>query len=250
MSAPPDAVATRAWLPGVRVALAVALGLVTALPAAAHDIGRAEALLAEVAAQRRAAVEAPGERERAEAIFRLGESVEALVEALNADVAAHGGRDLYAELVVRRLQAQAVQVVWAPAVNRYLYDLAAFRDYLRRAPRGRAAPEARFRIMAQQFYASLGADPDVLVGTDVPALRRAAAEAERFLAAHGDHPRAGTVRFFLAVDHYRIARHDIDSSRRAAHARRARQVLQQTAERSAEPFEVRAAQTLLERLAR
>jgi hypothetical protein len=234
----------------MRTALVVALVLGTAVPAAAHDIERAEALLTDVASHRRAAADAASDTDRAEATFHLGEIVERLVEALNDDVAAHGSRELFVELVARRLQAQAVNVAWTPAMRRYVYDLAAFRDYLRRAPRGRFAPEAKFRLMAQRFYSTLGPDPDVLMATDVPALQRAAVEEERFLAEHAGHPRAETVRFFLAVDHYRIARHVTDPVRRAEHARRAREALQQTVLRSAQAFDVRAAQTLLERLGR
>ena len=226
------------------------LALTVTAPAAGHDIERAEALLTEVASQRRAATEGATEADRAEAVFRLGETATTLVEALNADVAAHGTRDLFAELVAKRLQAQAVNVAWTAEVNRYVYDQTAFREYLRRAPRGRFAPEAKFRLMAQRFYATLGPDPDVLLGVDVPALQRAAVEEERFLAEHANHPRAATVRFFLAVDHYRIARNTTDPGRRAEHERRARQALQHTVERSGETFEVRAAQTLLERLGR
>jgi hypothetical protein len=227
----------------------VVLVLLLAAPAAAHDIERAEALLTDVSAHRRAAAEAAVESERAESTFRLGETVETLVEALNADVAAHGTRDLFAELVARRLQAQAVNVAWTPARNRYVYDQAAFRDYLRRAPRGPSAPEAQYRLMAQRFYATLGSDPDVLIATDVPTLQQSALEEERFLVEHAGHARAETVRFFLAVDHYRIARNVIDPVRRAEHARRARHALQQTVERSTQAFDVRAARTLLERLA-
>lgn len=234
----------------MRAVIAAGLLFVLALPVAAHDIERAEALLADIAASRRAAVDAGAESERAEAIFRVGDAVETLAEALNADVAAHGRRDLFAELVVKRLQAQAVNVAWTPAVNRYVYDQAAFREYLRLAPRGASAAEAKFRLIAQRFHATLGPDPDLLVGTDVPALQRATAEAERFLAEHGGHRRAETVRFFLAVDHYRLARNVSDPGRRAEHTRRARHALQLTVERSPQPFDVRAAQTLLERLAR
>ena len=226
------------------------LVLALSSPAVGHDVERAEALLGEVADHRGAAAAGPTESDRAEAMFRLGETVETLVAALNLDVAAHGTRDLFAELVVRRLRAHALEVAWAPREGRYVYDLAAFADYVRRAPRGRWAPEAKFRLIARRFYATLGTDPATLVGTDVGALLAALAEEERFLGEHASHERAGTVRFFLAVDHYRLARNVTDPVRAREHERRARQALQHTVERSAQAFEVRAAQTLLETLAR
>ena len=208
------------------------------------------ALLGEIAGHRGAAAAGPTESDRAEAMFRLGETVETLVAALNLDVAAHGTRDLFAELVVRRLRAHALDVAWAPRKGRYVYDLAAFADYVRHAPRGRWVPEAKFRLIARRFYATLGTDPAALVDTDVSGLLAALAEEERFLGEHASHERAGTVRFFLAVDHYRIARNVTDPVRAREHERRARQALQHTVERSTQAFEVRAAQTLLETLSR
>jgi hypothetical protein len=226
------------------------LVLALSSPAMGHDVERAETLLGEIAAYRGASAAGPTESDRAEATFKLGETVETLVAALNLDVTAHGTRDLVAELVVRRLRAHALDVAWASRGGRYVYDLAAFADYVRRAPRGRWAPEAKFRLIARRFYATLGTDPATLVGTDVGALLSALAEEERFLGEHPSHERAGTVRFFLAVDHYRIARNLPDPVRAREHERRARQALQLTVERSTQAFEVRAAQTLLETLSR
>jgi hypothetical protein len=226
------------------------LVLALSAPAVGHEVERAEALLAEIAAHRGAAAAGPTESDRAEATFRLGETVETLVAALNLDVAAHGTRDFVAELVVRRLRAHALEVAWAPREGRYVYDHAAFADYVRRVPQGRWAPEAKFRLIARRFYATLGTDPATLVGTDVGALLSALAEEERFLGEHASHERTETVRFFLAVDHYRIARNLTDPVRAREHERRARQALQLTVERSTQAFEVRAAQTLLETLSR
>jgi len=72
---------------------------------------------------------------------------------------------------------------------------------------------------------------------------------QRFLRNYPAHERTVTVRFFLAVDHYRIARNMRDPARAREHAQHARRALQQTVDASAEAFEVRAAQALLERLA-
>lgn len=240
--------ARRAVLRVSRLLAMLTILLTLTSSAAAHDVEAIEALLAEVAGHRRAVAEEPLDSGRAEAMFRLGETVDRLVEALNRDVTAHGGRDLFADLVVRRLQALSLNVAWAGGEGRYVYDLAALHEYVRRAPRGRSAPEAKFRLIARRFYARLGADPAALVGTDVAQLLKAVAEEERFLSEHATHERAGTVRFFLAVDHYRIARNATDPVRVGEHERRARQALQQTVEHSAETFEVRAAQTLLETL--
>ena len=233
-----------------RALAAIALGLTLAAPASAHDIERAEALLRDIADHRRAVAEAPADGERTEALFRLGDSVETLVDAVNRDVAAHGVRDLFAELVVKRLHGHALSVTWAPRESRYVYDLAAFQEYLQRAPRGPRAPEASFRLIARRFYATLGPDPSALVETDVAGLLRAVADQERFVREHATHAHAGTVRFFLAVDQYRLARNLTDPVKRRQYERRARQALQQTVERSPETFEVRAAQTLLEALRR
>jgi hypothetical protein len=233
----------------VRPVLAAALLMLALVsPATGHDVERAEALLGEIAAHRRAATDGLTEGERAEAMFQLGVAVETLVEVLNRDVAAHGRREPLADLLVQRLQAHALEVAWAPGQGRYAYDLAAFGAYLRRAPRGRWAAEAKFRLMARRFYATLGTDPATLVGTDVAGLLGAVADAERFLGEHGGHERAATVRFFLAVDHYRLARNVTDPTKAKEHARQARQSLQRTVEHSADAFEVRAAQTLLEAL--
>jgi len=233
-----------------RALTAIALGLALAAPASAHDIERAEALLRDIAEHRRAIAEAPTDSERTEAVFRLGDSVETLVDAVNTDVAAHGARGLFAELVVKRLHGHGLSVTWAPRESRYVYDLAAFQEYLRRAPRGLRAPEASFRLIARRFYATLGPDPSALVETDVAGLLRAVADQERFVREHATHARVGTVRFFLAVDQYRLARNLTDPVKRREYERRARQALQQTVERSPETFEVRAAQTLLEALRR
>jgi hypothetical protein len=231
---------------GALLVLAPAI-LIAALAgsAGAHEPERAQALLADVAA-RHAAVRAPGAG--AEALYALGEAAEAMVGLLNEDVAVHGAANFFTDALVRRLEAYGIAVALQPRTRTYAYDLAAFATYVERAPRGPHAADAAFRLLARDFDAALGADLAALGHGDVPALLRTIGAEERFLRDHPRHPRAPRVRFFLAVDYVRAARHVGDPAQAAAFTRRARQALAAVAQDSSDPFERRAAGTLLEQL--
>lgn len=228
-----------------RGARACVLLLALAGPAAAHEPERAQALLAQVA-DRHAAAHAPDAG--AGALYALGEAVEALVELLNEDVAVHGRANFFTEALVRRLEAYGITVTLEPRTRTYAYDLAAFAAYVERAPRGRHAGDATFRLLARDFHAALGESLTALGHGDVATLLGVIAAAERFLRDHPTHSRTGRVRFFLAVDYVRAAHHVDDPARAAAFARRARQALARVARESGDPFERRAAETLLEQL--
>jgi hypothetical protein len=220
---------------------------------AAHvvlDPDHARQLLGDIASHHRTAREGANEATRTEALFQLGEAVDALVEALNRDLAAHGKPDLFAQLVVKRLEVYEVGVRLTERAHRWAYDFAAFKEYLRRAPQGRRAPDARFKLIARAFYDTLGADPAHLVGANLPELFQALRDEERFLAEHPGHERAGEVRFFLAVDYYRAARNASDPAMMIEYQRRARQALAAVVKDAPESVEARAAETLLERLGR
>jgi hypothetical protein len=229
--------------PVARVGALLLLAL--AGPAAAHEPERAQARLAEVA-DRHAAARAPGAG--AETLYALAEAVEALVALLNEDVAVHGRPTFFTEALVRRLEAYGITVTLEPRTRTYAYDLAAFAAYLERAPRGPHAADAAFRLLDRDFHAALGAELGALGHRDVRALLGAIAAEERFLRDHPRHPRAPRVRFFLAVDAFRAARHQDDGARAAAWAERARRALARVVRESDDPFERRAAETLLEQL--
>lgn len=228
-----------------RATAVCALLVALAGPAAAHEPERAQARLAEVARRHAAAREPTA---GAETLYALGEAVEALVELLNEDVGTHGRANFFTEALAARLQAYGITVTLLPRTGRYAYDLAAFEAYLRRAPQGPHAADAAFRVLDRNFHRALGEDLTALGHGDVQALLRAIAAEERFLRDHPQHPRAARVRFFLAVDYVRAARHVADPARAAALAGRARQTLVRVARESRDPFETRAAETLLERL--
>jgi hypothetical protein len=227
------------------------LGLVAGLAgsAGAHlgvDADRAQAALVAVA-RYHAGARAAGPA-GAEALFALGEEVEALVEAMNHDVRAHGEVSLFAQALLRRLEAYGVRVATAGATRVHAYDLAAFEEYLRRAPSGPHAADAQFKLLARRFHGSVGHDPGRLADGDVSALLGTIAAAERFLREHGGHGRAADVRFFLAVDYYRAARHLPDPARAREYAGRARRALEAVAASVPGTAEARAASTLLEML--
>src|SRR2546428_8340511 len=97
------------------------------------------------------------------------------------------GTSLYADLLVRRLSEYGIRVTRAEANARYVYDQAAFQEYVRREPRGRRVAEAKFRVIAHAFYGSVGSDPAELVNSDVDQLRRAVGPGE---AHPHEHTRA------------------------------------------------------------
>lgn len=232
------------------ILVAVALLFATLVPAGAHvalDPERAEEALRVVATHHAVAREGQGEASL-DALFKLGEAAAGLVELLNQDLVAHGETNLFARMLVKRLQAYSVRVTLSETATRYAYDHAAFEEYLKRAPRGPRAPDARFKLIARDFYATLGPDPAMLVNADMSALLRAIAIEERFLRDHTGHEKTDQVRFFLSVDYYRASRNTADAARAARYAERARRELAVVVARSPETFEARAAEALLERL--
>lgn len=234
----------------IPLARLAAAALATApLWARAHDVVDPERLqqsLLEVARAQRAARAADADPE---ALYGLGVTVEAMVDLLNQEVAAHGGDDLLSRLVVDRLRAYGLQLRFSGRDRRYAYDLAAFREYLERAPAGPSAPAAWYRLLARAFHDRLGGDPSKLAAADTGAVAEAAAEAERFLRRYPANERAREVQFFLAVDYYQLAKAE-RSPQRARYRRLGREALKRVQERFPGTMEARAAQTLLEDLAR
>lgn len=227
--------------------------LATPSPSSAHvvlDPGLVHGILVEIARFHKESREGPTLEARVEALYQLGEQAQGLNELMNQDLFSHGKSDPFTQLLLKRLEAYQVRITFSERARRYAYDLAAFRDYLRQAPHGRRAAGARFQLIARTFYETLGAEPAELVNTDVAGLMRAAAEEERFLKEYPQDGRAREVRFFLAVDYYRLLRNMTDPDRVKEYERRARQALEDVTQRYPGTMEARAAETLLERLTR
>ncbi|MEP6813563.1 MAG: hypothetical protein ABI990_11285, partial [Actinomycetota bacterium] len=80
----------------------------------------------------------------------------------------------------------------------FVYDGAAFREYLTQAPRGPHAAAAEFTLLSYGFYQSSA--------TDTAAVTVAAAAKERFLARHPRFEANAEVRLYLAVDYRDLSR--------------------------------------------
>lgn len=226
--------------------LALASLLAVTTPAIAHvllDAETARPMLVAIAEHLKTTREASAEDGQVvEAWYLLGERVHQLVELMNTDVLAHG-QSLYGQLLATRLSALGTRVAYVDRTRRYVYDLTPFDQYLRRAPRGTRAADAKFRLIAETFSRSLGSRPSDLAEGDLEALGKAIRQEEAFVAEHPTHPRLREVRFFLAIDYYRLHRNSPDAQIATRYRALARAALQAiirdypgTAEaRSAEP---------------
>lgn len=228
----------------------VAALLAASLSSLAHvvlDPELVQGMLVEIARYSKESREGPDTD--GEALYRLGEKVQELVALLNQDVSSHGKSDVLAQLLLKRLENYQVRVLFSERENRFAYDLAAFSEYLNRAPKGKHAAAARFQLIARAFHQTLGADPSELVNTDASGVLRAVAEEERFLKEYPEDAKAKEVRFFLAVDYYRLHKNAGAPDEASRYRRLALQTLDEVRTQYPGTLEARAAETLLEGLA-
>lgn len=233
------------------VSLLAVVTLLISFTASSHVVLEPEIArmsLAEILRYDRASREGEDSEAKAEALFRLGESVQNLVDMMNQDYAAHADNAGVSRVIVKRLEMLSVSVAFVETTKRYTYDLAAFRDYLKQVPRGKHAPEARFQLIAQRFHDTQGADHMKLRNTDVDGLAGAIAEEEKFLKDYPQNARTREVRFFLGVDYFRLSQNIGDTAKAAKYKALATRTLERVESLYPDTFEARGASMLLERL--
>lgn len=228
--------------------------LVTAVlaPTDAHvilDGDIAQAILLDITRYLKESKGGLAEETRLEALYWLGERAQHLVELMNLDSMAHG-KSLYADLLVKRLQEYGIRISLVERNRRYIYDLAAFHEYLERSPQGKRAADIRFRLIADAFYGSLGKDEVELVDIDVDGLRKAILRKEAFLKDYPRHEKVKETRFFLAMDYYRLYENSPDPATARKYEKLSSQALQGIMKEYPGTAEARAAEITLERLQR
>jgi hypothetical protein len=224
--------------------------LLTAVLGEAHvvlDGETVQPLLRDIAGQLNEARDGATDDARREALYELGEKAQSLCDLMNLDVASHG-QSLYADLLVRRLHEYGIRIRRVERTMRYVYDLAAFHEYLQRSPRGKRAAEASFRLIAQAFYGSVGGNPADLVDIDADQLRQAILREEAFVKDYPRSDRVKNVRFFLAMDYYRLSRHSQDPAAGRHYEQRAAHALNQVVREYPGTAEARTAEIVLETL--
>ena len=235
----------------MRGGLLAVVSLLISFTTNSHDVLEpdiARMSLAEILRYNRASRDGADPEAKAEALFRLGESVQNLVDMMNQDYAAHPDNAGVSRVIVKRLEMLNVSVAFVETTKRYTYDLAAFRDYLKQVPRGKHAPEARFQLIAQKFRDTQGADHVKLLNTDVDGLASAVAEEEKFLKDYPQDARTREVRFFLGVDYFRLSQNIGDAAKAAKYKALATRTLERVESLYPDTFQARGASTLLERL--
>lgn len=189
------------------------------------------------------------EETKLEALYLLGDKVQQFVELMNLDLMSHG-KSLYAELIAKRLGEYELRIRFGERRRQYVYDLAAFYEYLKRAPRGKRAADIRVRLIAESFHRSLGKDPGELVDINLDGLRKAMLEKEAFLKDYPGHEKIRDVRFFLAMDYYRLYKNTSDSATAKRYEKLSAQALQEIVKEYPGSAEARAAEITLKSLQR
>jgi hypothetical protein len=140
--------------------------------------------------------------QRSDAIFQTGIEADRLASLINDEIASHGmqERELI-ELAVSRSKELGISIGYNREKKKFFYDGAAFREYLKTAPKGSRAADAEFMLLSYQFYQS--------PGTDMQSVAASAEAKKRFLAQYPKFKGNAEVRLYLAIDYrdlYRLSR--------------------------------------------
>ena len=181
-----------------KLGLAFVLWWFTIGPAHAFDVildpKQVSQLLAEIAKFHSEAGTAKDKEAQLDALYEMGERVLDLTDLMSQDLQSHGSNDpSLIALIERRLKEQGVAIAKYSAG--YHYDLAAFREYLQRAPSGKRAVDAR--------YVLIGFDEP---GDDVAGLQKSIAAKERFIHEYPKYDDVSVAELLLAQQHNQLAR--------------------------------------------
>jgi hypothetical protein len=180
------------------ICLAFAFLWPTVAPARGFDVildpRQVSQLLSEIAKFHSESQSGANKEAQLDALYEMGERVLDLTDLMTQDLDSHGMSDpSMIALIERRLKGEGVVI--AKFAAGYHYDLAAFHEYLRQAPRGPRAVDAR--------YVLIGFDEP---GEDVVALQRSMAAKGRFIREYPAYADISVAELLLAQQHNQLAR--------------------------------------------
>jgi hypothetical protein len=137
---------------------------------------------------------AKNEAAQLDALYEIGERAIELADLMTRDKESHGSIDpSLCAIIERRLKEYGVTI--NVDARGYHYDLKAFLEYVRRAPNGNHAVDARYVLVGFD-------DP----GDDVSLLTASVTAKERFIRSYPKFDKIPIVKFMLAQQHVRLAK--------------------------------------------
>jgi hypothetical protein len=131
---------------------------------------------------------------RLEALYQLGAQAVDLTDLMNKDLESHGTNDpSLIALILKRLKRCGIDV--QSTGGHFKYDLAAFHEYLRQAPKGKRAADARFALIANEEELKDAAGIQKLIG-----------EKQAFLHDYPSYSDIAMMKLLVAQDHLHLSR--------------------------------------------
>jgi hypothetical protein len=138
-------------------------------------------------------------KEKETALFYIGAEAYTLMKLINSDVREHGQENQgLIDVAIGRCKKLGVNIQPVSGTDYYLYDFEAFTSYLKIAPRGMHAPEARFALIEKSSYS-------VEQGRKTPEmLLKQIEEKKNLLQEFPDVTRRVDLQMFLILDYLEV----------------------------------------------
>jgi hypothetical protein len=131
---------------------------------------------------------------RGDLLYRLGTVIDELAMLLtNEAIVYETQQQGLLDLAIERTRGYGVNIRWFPDKQRFIYDGAAFRQYLDSFPEGRHAAESAFKLLEIEFFQS--------GGTDESALHAAVRHKQDYLRRYAGHELTAEAGLLLAIDY-------------------------------------------------
>lgn len=200
--------------------------LLAVAPVSAHDLVTAESAqtyLATVGELQKVIASKEPPSTRAQAHFDLGKLLDEIRDLLNRDLEAHGRiQGLPSNVLMSELRSRGTGLAYSADTNRFIANLAYYREAFRLAPSGEVAAAASFRLLQGYFYDSFATDPLQPASQTQAQLAEQIRLGEDLLKKYPQHAEREEASFIVLVHYVQAARTAERGRARAAFAQKAR----------------------------